>query len=463
MRLLEFPEKTKFTMIDPGGPNATGLQMRSRFKSRTAPSPRQRIMSVTAPLTAALLAGALLTPTGFAIRSPGPTEDTLGSQLRRVPVGGTDNGGTDNDGTDNDGSAGDGNSPDVSGAGNQATPGADGQRPTDAEGNPLATTPTLGTQDPQVPQTELTEVPLVEITGAETYPASGKLLLTTVAVAGGPIGAVFPLDTIGAWASGNRAVLPVEAVFPRNITREQQQEQSAAQMITSQQAATAAALTELEYDIPITLRVIEPMADSGAVGKVEPEDIIVSLNGKPMANHNELLAELGQVTPGDTVSLGIIRDGQPMDVPIVTGTAELEDGGQRAALGVFVRSDFDFPIDVQIQIENIGGPSAGMMFALAIIDRLTPQDELAGTAVAGTGTVSVDGQVGPIGGIEQKMVGALRDGAHWFLAPEANCGEVVGNIPEGMRVVKVATLHDARTAIEAIGEGTGDALPTCTD
>ena len=81
--------------------------------------------------------------------------------------------------------------------------------------------------------------------------------------------------------------------------------------------------------------------------------------------------------------------------------------------------------------------------------------------VAGTGTISVAGDVGPIGGITQKMYGALRDGATWFLAPDSNCDEVVGSIPRGLHVVRVATLHEAREAITAIGAGTGDALPTC--
>ncbi len=103
-----------------------------------------------------------------------------------------------------------------------------------------------------------------------------------------------------------------------------------------------------------------------------------------------------------------------------------------------------------------------MMFALAIIDRLTPDDELDGAVVAGTGTIDVDGTVGQISGIEQKMHGAVRDGATWFLAPESNCGDVVGNVPDGLRVVKVSTLAQARAAITAIGAGTAQDLPTCS-
>jgi PDZ domain-containing protein len=136
-------------------------------------------------------------------------------------------------------------------------------------------------------------------------------------------------------------------------------------------------------------------------------------------------------------------------------------GDGRALLGILIDPQYDFPVDVTIQIEDIGGPSAGTMFALGIIDLMTEADELDGAVVAGTGTMDVDGRVGPIGGIEQKMYGALRDGAQWFLAPAGNCAEVVGHEPDGLEVVRVATLDEARTAMEAIGAGEGEDLPRC--
>lgn len=368
-------------------------RVKERIARRDVASPRRAILAATAPLSILLLGVSLVVPTGFALRSPGPTEDTLGTQLR------------------------------------------------------------TGTTDEYAQ--------LVEITGAETFPASGRLLLTTVAVSGGPVGSVYPLDVLLGWATQARAVLPVEAVFPTDITREEQEEQSAAQMVSSQEAATAAALTELGYDVPVTLSVASAAAGSGAEGVVEEGDVLVALDGVPITSHLQLVELLGEVPVGEEVILSVLRDGNPVDLPIETMAAQLSDGSQRAALGVFLNSDFVFPIDVQIQIERIGGPSAGMMFALAIIDRLTPADELNGQTVAGTGTVETDGSVGPIGGIEQKMRGALRDGASWFLAPEGNCSDVVGAIPDGLRVVKVATLHEARSAIEAIGAGTAESLPTC--
>jgi len=347
-------------------------------------------MAITAPLTAILGAAAMVLPTGFAVRAPGPTEDTLGSQVI---------------------------------AGNS--------------------------------------VPLVEIAGAPTFPTTGQLRLTTVSVSGGPIGPVMPMDVIYSWASPRRSVMPVESVFPVGITREQQQQQSAVQMNTSQEAATAAALTELGFEIPVTMSVAGFPADSLAEAVLLPDDVLLELNGLSQTSFGGLLAALTEIEPGTVVDLTIKRDGEVISVPLQTASATNADGTTRAALGVFMRSEFDFPIDVSIQIENIGGPSAGSMFALAIMDRLTEDDELQGVPVAGTGAINADGQILPIGGIRQKMFGALRDGARWFLAPVANCDEVVGAVPRGLNVVAVSTLHEAREALIAIGNGHGSTLPTC--
>ena len=118
-------------------------------------------------------------------------------------------------------------------------------------------------------------------------------------------------------------------------------------------------------------------------------------------------------------------------------------------------------IDVDMHVEGIGGPSAGMMYALGLIDKLTPESETGGRTIAGTGTIDAEGNVGAIGGVRLKMLSAKRDGATWFLAPEANAAEVAGNVPEGLRDVCVSTLSEAYDALTAIGQGRGDDLPHC--
>ncbi|WP_421734532.1 PDZ domain-containing protein [Cellulomonas sp.] len=299
--------------------------------------------------------------------------------------------------------------------------------------------------------------PLIQVDGAETFDSTGELRLTTVSGTGGP---GFPSSAVGviqAWLSRWAVVQPVELLYPPDRTQDEIDESNTAEMVSSQENAAVAALTELGYEVPATLVVAGAVEGTDAEGKVEEADVIVALDGVPVPDYQGLIAQLDEVEPGDTVTLTLRRHGQAVDVPIVTG--KKDDG--RAQIGVFIDPSFDMPVDVTIDIDDIGGPSAGTMFALGIIDKMTPEDEANGEDIAGTGTIDVTGEVGPIGGIRQKLAGATRDGATWFLAPAANCDEVVGHVPEGLRVVRIETLHDAREAITAIGAGTADDLPTC--
>jgi Lon-like protease len=318
-----------------------------------------------------------------------------------------------------------------------------------AVSSPGKTVDTLGEVDGE---------PLIDVDGTRTYDSSGELRLTTVSVAGGPGFPVTVPQVVGGWLSGTRTVRPVEVVFPPDVTQEQLDEQNQAAMTSSQENATVAALEELGYEVPATLTVAGTVEGTGAVDVVEEGDVVQSFQGEPVGSYTALIAALADVEPGTTVHLGVVRDGEPLELEIVTG--ERPDGGSQ--LGVFIDPTFDLPVDVTIRIEDIGGPSAGLMFALGIVDRLTPEDEVAGVVVAGTGTMDVDGTVGRIGGIRQKLAGARRDGATWFLSPADNCADVVGHVPEGLRVVRVADLDEGRDAMTAIGAGEGDTLPTCT-
>lgn len=299
--------------------------------------------------------------------------------------------------------------------------------------------------------------PLIEVEGATTYPSTGELRLTTISGVGGPGYPAYLLNVLRGWVSSSSVVRPVEDVYPQDVTQEEIDESNAGAMVSSQENAGVAALVELGYEVPATLVVAGTVEDTDAAGKLEEGDVLTAMDGVPLPDYQSLVSRLEDVEPGDTVTLTVTRHSRSEDVPVVTG--EREGGG--AQIGVFVDPSFDMPVDVSINIEGIGGPSAGTMFALGLVDLLTPQDEAAGQVIAGTGTMDVTGAVGPIGGIRQKLAGAVRDGATWFLAPADNCDEVVGHVPSGLRVVKVATLHEAREAMTAIGAGEADDLPTC--
>ncbi len=305
---------------------------------------------------------------------------------------------------------------------------------------------------------EIDGEPLIQVDGAPTYPSTGELRLTTIVSTGGPGFPAYLLNVMQGWFSSSSVVRPVEDVFPQDVTQEELDESNAGEMVSSQENATVAALTELGFDVPATLVVAGTVEGTDAQGRLEEGDVLTALDGTALHDYQQLVELLDDVTPGATVTLTVTRHAQSLEVPVETG--ERADGG--AQIGVFIDPSFDMPVDVSINIEGIGGPSAGTMFALGIVDLLTPEDEAAGHVIAGTGTIDVLGDVGPIGGIRQKLAGALRDGASWFLAPADNCDEVVGHVPDGLRVVRVETLSDAREAMVAIGADEADDLPTCT-
>nr|WP_208379968.1 S16 family serine protease [Microbacterium endophyticum] len=305
------------------------------------------------------------------------------------------------------------------------------------------------------------DVQLITVDGAETYPTSGTLDLLTVQVLGNRDRTPSWFELAMAWFDQSKAVVPIDSVFPEGQTTEERDAASTAMMVDSQSEAKAAALTELGYDVTSVVTVYAVQEGSAAEGVLSEGDVIVSADGESVADADALRAVIaaGEGAPLDLV---VERDGAEQQMT-VTPEETTSDGEKSWILGVSLLHDYDFPIDVSIELNNVGGPSAGMMFALGIIDTLTPDDLNGGKDVAGTGTISADGTVGAIGGIRQKLWGALDAGAEYFLAPETNCDEVVGHVPDGLQVFAVGTLDDALDVMTALSDGGDlDALPTCS-
>ncbi|WP_442858399.1 YlbL family protein [Arthrobacter sp. 8AJ] len=300
--------------------------------------------------------------------------------------------------------------------------------------------------------------PVINVSGHETYPAAGSLDLTTVYVDGGPTGSVSILNAFSAWLDNSKAVYPVELIYPTGTTKEEAQEQSAVAMATSQENAVASALNELKIPFGQQLQAAGLSKDSASAGKIQQGDILKSINGKEITSLSVIQDELA-AGKGAPAAVTVERAGQPVALEVTP-----KDNGQgRFILGVMLKYLFTFPFQVQISLDKVGGPSAGLMFSLGIIDTVTPGDLTGGKHIAGTGTISPDGAVGPIGGIGQKMRGARSSGASLFLAPAANCDEVAGHIPDGLQVVRVENLAEARHAVELTGSGQDtSALPACT-
>ncbi|MDQ0854349.1 PDZ domain-containing protein [Arthrobacter sp. V4I6] len=300
--------------------------------------------------------------------------------------------------------------------------------------------------------------PVISITGHESFPAMGNLDLTTVYVDGGPNGPVSVFEAFSAWLDGTKAVHPEELVFPKGVTKEQSQQESAVAMTTSQENAVASALKELNIPFEQKMRVAGVPEDSASSGKLQEGDVLVAINDKPITALSVVQAELAAGN-GAPVTVAVDRAGTR--IPVAITPAKAATG--RFILGVMLQYEFTFPFDVKISLEKVGGPSAGMMFALGIVDRVTPGDLTGGKHIAGTGTITPDGAVGPIGGVAQKMYGARSGGATLFLAPSANCDEVTGHIPAGLQVVKVENLAEARKAVELAASGADTSgLPACS-
>lgn len=317
---------------------------------------------------------------------------------------------------------------------------------------------TLGTDQRVGDDTSDDAKQLISIPDEKTYPTSGSLDLLTVSVVGNPDQRPTWFDIVSSWFQPSRAVIPIDSVFPPGTTTEQSNAENAALMVDSQQDAVAAALNELGYDFPQAIVVKQLITGTPAAESLKEGDEIVSVNGTDVTSVQALrdaIAKNGTDTPAQ---IGIVRDGAASTVAITP----TESAG-RAVLGIGAGMDYTFPFEVKIQLDDVGGPSAGQMFALGIIDKLTPGELTGGKRIAGTGTIDNAGNIGAIGGIRQKMY-AARDtgGAAYFLAPASNCDEVTGHIPSGLKVFAVKTLADSLKVLKAVSSGGSTAdLPTC--
>jgi Lon-like protease len=184
-------------------------------------------------------------------------------------------------------------------------------------------------------------------------------------------------------------------------------------------------------------------AGTAASGKLRAGDVITSVDGKPVTSTDRLKSLVQDKPAGTKRAIGYQRDGKAGTVSITPGKG---DGG-KSALGVTVKMAQPCKYQVKLDLDNIGGPSAGLMFALGIVDTLTPEDLTGGTVIAGTGEITADGDVEPIGGIQEKLIGAKQDHATVFLTPKDNCAQAVKAVPDGLRLVRVDTLHGALQAL----------------
>lgn len=297
--------------------------------------------------------------------------------------------------------------------------------------------------------------------GADSYEVNGKLFITSILVTN-PYSPVFGAETIYNWAIGPHVVLPRETVYPPAVEGEVIERDSRAEMSGSKVTATAAALTYLGYRFEKVYIVSRIRDYSKAKSKLEPGDRILSVDGMRIGDIEEIRTAYSDRKIGDVIEIEVERlvDKKETRVrELIELVANQEPGADptRPAIGILVGTTAKFPVEVDFNIRGVGGPSAGLVFAIGVIEKMTAEDLLRGRKIAGTGTISADGVVGAIGGIEEKMIGASRIGATIFLAPRENCPDIK-HVPKGLKVIPVSTLSEAIAALRAPDDFR---FPTC--
>jgi PDZ domain-containing protein len=302
---------------------------------------------------------------------------------------------------------------------------------------------------------------IVDVKGHGRYPTKGRLELTTIQITG-PSQEVNLGQALSAWFDKSRAVYPREAFYDPDVSEQDVDTQSAVQMVSSQDTAISVALRELGYHLEKITEVLAVKPGSPADGKLKTRDRILSVNGQVIDDSTEVSKLVRDTPAGEAATFVVSRDGRQRTLRVVPEPSA--DDPSVPLVGIVVGPSYDFPFDVSVNIpERIGGPSAGLMFSLAVYDTLTPGALTGGAAVAGTGTIGERGNVGPIGGIQQKIVAAADSGAELFFVPPGNCESAmaVGLDDKEMRLVKAPTMH---SAVESLHEYVADpdaALPSC--
>lgn len=299
--------------------------------------------------------------------------------------------------------------------------------------------------------------PLIVITGTETFPDSGQLDLTTVAISN-PSHKMRLFEAMQGWLQGDVAVVPRNSVYPDDLSAEEIETRNTQEMALSQQHATAAALMQLK--IPLTAHTVVAALTEGtpAFGKLQIADRILKIDGTAVTGPQQVVDLVRKHKPGEKVTFVVNRKGKKVSEQITT--APNPDDATIPFVGITPDVSYEFPFQVTISLDDVGGPSAGLMFALGIIERLTKESITGGKYIAGTGTIDDNGLVGKIGGIQMKILGAKKAGATVFLVPADNCREAMASPPKGIQLVKVDTLDTAVKALQAINSGSAD-FPHC--
>jgi PDZ domain-containing protein len=304
--------------------------------------------------------------------------------------------------------------------------------------------------------------PLVEVSAIPGGPEvideapTENLLYTTVSTTLEPSGFFVLLGVLD-----DKVQVEPSAPFLGTQTRDESRKLNLALMTDSQDKARKVALERLGYDVGAApagafLEDVDPSFPAAEV--LAPGMTVVGAAGEPVDTREDLVEAIEARKPGDILELSVVPLGEQMPVPVEAELGERRGEPGVAALGITLvdRYSFDFPIDIEIDTGKVGGPSAGLAFTLAILDRLSPGNLTGDERTAITGTIELDGTVGPVGGVRHKVEAAVREGASGFLVPVDEFDQAVRAADGRLEVRSVETIDDALEALEDAG---GDPLP----
>jgi PDZ domain-containing protein len=294
---------------------------------------------------------------------------------------------------------------------------------------------------------------VVSVSGRPVYPTTGHLNMTTVSVTDGLSAAT----AMRFWLKPDAEVVPRSVVYPSGVSDAQITRANNEMFADSENNAKVAALSYLHEPVKVVVSQLTPNAPAGRLLKVG--DQLVTVNGQRVLSAPQVSQLLKSTRPGEQVPVTYQRGGGPPQNGLVTVGVRPGDqsgpnpDGPQGFLGIFPVTEPVNPSQITVALDDVGGPSAGLMFSLGIIDKITPDDLTGGKFIAGTGTIDELGAVGGISGIPLKMIGARSEGATMFLVPGANCSEARSSAPSGMQLVKVDTLSDAVNALQGLKAG----------
>ncbi|MEJ5919258.1 YlbL family protein [Corynebacterium sp. H78] len=289
--------------------------------------------------------------------------------------------------------------------------------------------------------------PMIDVSGegVDTEKPKGSFNMTTVAVHH----SVSLPQAIGLWLKEDTTVVPIESVFPPGVSEEEIQEKNDLMFTDSEANATAAALAELGLPTKVSVAMI--MKDSAAEGVLKEGDILHRVGEEAVQRPESVKAAVAAMKPGDDVDLIVERvneQGKSVLEPVTVKLGDNPDNKDLAFLGIGMEAQPDGEVEVAYNVTGVGGPSAGLMLALGVVDKLSPGDLTGGKRIAGTGTIDGAGRVGEIGGITHKIAAAREEGGEYFFVPSANCSEALTADAGDMKLIRVNELSGAVEALK---------------